>query len=247
MQFASKNAAYKSFTNKTHIWRDILKRWQRQTDSTSTFCTNAFISVSLRPGFPNCHWRRNQRSVSFDEYLIRRPKPHSYWRSLEIPWLKQVSMGRSCGCRSTPNRQNWRYRGSKCRWRWTLKYYQSMLVEWYLFQQIKITNQSILRESLEIVESLLVLFLSIIKSLLLKPWKPCSIHSNTYKALRLLSNPEISTYIAKRGDRLHKTTYKPFVAEKILALNDAIYHKHFIVHSLPRFSLIPFVCKYQLP
>lgn len=56
--------------------------------------------------------------------------------------------------------------------------------------------------------------------------------SNTYKALRLLSNPEISTYIATEVDRLHKKTHKPFVAENF-GINDAIYHKHFIVHIQP--------------
>lgn len=52
--------------------------------------------------------------------------------------------------------------------------------------------------------------------------------SNTYKALRLLSNPEISTYITTEVNRLQKATQKPFIAET-LGVKDALYHKHFIV------------------
>lgn len=44
----------------------------------------------------------------------------------------------------------------------------------------------------------------------------------------MLSNPEISTYITTEVNRLQKATHKPFIAET-LGVNDALYHKHFIV------------------
>ena len=53
--------------------------------------------------------------------------------------------------------------------------------------------------------------------------------TNTYKALRLLSNPRISSYIETEVARLQRATQMPFEAQT-LGLKDAIYHKHYIVH-----------------
>ena len=53
--------------------------------------------------------------------------------------------------------------------------------------------------------------------------------TNTYKALRLLSNPHISAYIETEVKKLQTATQKPFNSSG-LGLKDAIYHKHYIVH-----------------